>query len=85
MPVLSVEEASASKAVSEGRIPVPHPELGRTPSRIPAQMQSANLEESAILRPGAHTDAILSELGITASQRALLREQGALGHTGAKL
>ena len=76
MPILSTGEATAlaggTADTSKIVAPTPHPLLSRTPS-------SAATSWDAEMRTGAHTEEILSELGLEAEELAALRREGALG------
>lgn len=90
MPVLSVGEAAAlaSEASTHGgAIPSPHPELARTPSHRPRQESASTFSQSLQLARGAHTEEILSEIGVSAEERATLLAEGTFdnGAPGAKL
>ncbi|CDO72476.1 hypothetical protein BN946_scf184980.g17 [Trametes cinnabarina] len=77
VPVLSVEEAAAlakSSSSRGGPVPAPHPTLERTPSVAPLPAA-----EDSILARGAHTEEILSEMGMGVAEREALRRDGALG------
>ena len=80
LPVLSTVEAAAlatkSTESSEDGVPVPHPQLSRTPSRAAASSDATN---PMILEAGAHTNAILAELGIGRGEREAMSRNGAVG------
>ncbi|KAI0749570.1 CoA-transferase family III [Daedaleopsis nitida] len=86
VPVLTVQEAAAlaSESSQGGPIPVPHPDLRRTPSQSAYQLQTSDLSQSALLERGAHTEEILSELGVSPVERKALRNEGALGRSTAE-
>ena len=68
----------------ENGVPVPHPDLSRTPSM---SVGSLGASQKGELEVGEHTEDILSELGVGAEERATLRREGAVGGpvVGAKL
>ncbi|KAI0635674.1 CoA-transferase family III [Trametes polyzona] len=78
VPVLSAAEAAALAAGSSssgtGSVPSPHPRLERTPPDAPPPVAA-----ESVLARGAHTEEILEELGLTASERDALWREGALG------
>ena len=80
LPVLSPVEAAAlatkSTESSEDGVPVPHPQLLRTPSRV---VDSSDGTKAVILESGAHTDAILAELGLGRGEREAMHREGAVG------
>lgn len=76
-PVLTLVEAAKQPHMAERRVYVapndvrqaaPAPRFGRSSTRAPTPPRA----------PGADTDEILSELGLTADERAQLRAEGAL-------
>ena len=69
---------------SEKGVPVPHPDLSRTPSMV---VSSLGASQTGELEVGEHTEDILSELGVGAEERATLRREEAVGGPviGAKL
>ncbi|TBU32493.1 CoA-transferase family III [Dichomitus squalens] len=81
LPVLERSEAAAiaSTPSRNAVVPPPHPGLSRTPSVLSPSPTSSNWAESSYLPPGAHTQRILSELGLSSDDMAALREEGALG------
>ncbi|RPD61093.1 CoA-transferase family III [Lentinus tigrinus ALCF2SS1-7] len=81
VPVLSVEEAAALAWATTrgGPVPNPHPRLERTPSVISSRLQSSDLSQTTVVVRGAHTEEILSQLGVGADEQAKLRQEGAFG------
>lgn len=72
--------ASSSKGVSAENlesVPVPHPQLLRTPAKMPHI--DTTLHSNHIIPPGKHTGQVLEELGLTVSERRKLAAEGALG------
>ncbi|KAK7685417.1 hypothetical protein QCA50_011280 [Cerrena zonata] len=70
-PVLSPREAT--RLASSSAAPFVHPNLSRS-KHVPL---SSN--DTDVLHPGEHKDAILNELGITHGERAKLERDGAFG------
>lgn len=77
VPVLSPSEAAE---LSSEEAPLPHPSLSRTYPRAIAEAPGHPL-----LPTGEHTEEILDEFGIVASEKAKLIAEGALGVKRSKL
>lgn len=77
VPVLSPSEAAE---LSSEEAPLPHPRLSRTYPRNVAEAPGR-----PPLPTGEHTEDILDEFGIVASEKAKLTAEGALGATRSKL
>lgn len=74
VPVLSPAEAAATTSA----LPAPHPVLTRTPAyALPTSWRSS--EASTNLKPGQHTDVILTELGLNEDEKLKLASTGVLG------
>ncbi|KAF8528418.1 CoA-transferase family III [Hysterangium stoloniferum] len=71
--VLSPSEA-AEHSTTSSLIPQPHPQLSRTPAAasVPATPAAQALGNSFNISPGAHTDEILAEMGVTEEQKKIL-------------
>ena len=78
VPVLSPSEA----AELSSEVPLPHPSLSRTCPRKVAEPSNRPL---SFLLTGEHTEEILDEFGIVASEKATLVAEGALGTKRSKL
>lgn len=83
--MLSAAEAAqlalSSKGVSAEDLesaPVPHPQLLRTPAKMP-HIGDTTTHSNHIIPPGKHTGEVLEELGLTVSERRKLAADGALG------
>jgi alpha-methylacyl-CoA racemase len=77
VPVLSPSEAAE---LSSEEAPFPHPSLSRTcPGRVAEALGHSPLPT------GKHTEEILDEFGIVASEKAELAAEGALGAKRSKL
>jgi alpha-methylacyl-CoA racemase len=77
VPVLSPSEAAE---LSSEEAPLPHPSLSRTCRR-----NSTEAPGRLPLKTGQHTEEILDEFGIVASEKARLIAEGALGAQRSKL
>jgi len=78
VPVLSPSEAGE---LSSAEVPLPHPSLSRTSQRRIAEAA----RRPPLLPTGEHTEEILDEFGIVASEKVALRAEGALGTERSKL
>lgn len=87
LPVLTPLEASKlvhANSEPASLIPHPHPRLSRTPFvPIPTKEEDG----LKLLKPGQHTDEVLTELGLSEGEKRKLKAEGALGKAkvGAKL
>lgn len=80
VPVLTPEEA-ANLDASKSSLPIPHPQLSRTPSVTAHTAQtSSSVEKSLHLTPGSHTTDILRESGFSDQEVDVLLQDGALGN-----
>jgi alpha-methylacyl-CoA racemase len=63
-------------------IPHPHPRLSRTPApaSVPESAASQTLDTAVSVDPGAHTDEILRELGVSYDEQQRLMEEGVIGN-----
>ena len=77
VPVLSPSEAAE---LSSEEAPLSHPSLSRTCRR-----KIAEVPHRPPLQTGQHTEEILGEFGIVASEKAKLIAEGALGGPKSKL
>lgn len=83
VPVLTPEEAAALDA-SKSPLPMPHPNLRRTPSIIPAT--PIDITQTLNMIPGQHNEQVLKELDIGEEERHRLVNEGAIAaKTAAKL
>lgn len=78
VPVLSPSEAAE---LSSEEVPLPHPSLSRTSPRKIAERPG----RPPLLPTGEHTEEILDEFGIVASEKAALVAEGALWTKRSKL
>ena len=62
-------------------IPHPHPSLSRTPApaSVPGSAASRTLKTAVSVHPGAHTDEILRDLGVSVDEQERLTQEGAIG------